>query len=182
MKAFTAALESLGKPRFSIGAIPPTPELVDQFFNDSTGTGRRRRNRRARAVERGRRLGVRRGPGVPGLSRPRSHTIVATWTTARPASPATRTCWRSFSSTSFATYCTPKASSSRLCRRWSRQRIPRPCNERSSMHLEETKHQVERLKESSSCSGARPKAKPCKGMAGIIEEGQEVIDEGDEQG
>src|SRR5690349_13285351 len=39
MKAFTAALESLGKPRFSIGQIPPTPGLVDQFFNDSTGRG-----------------------------------------------------------------------------------------------------------------------------------------------
>ena len=39
MKAFTAALESLGKPRFSIGKIPPTPSLVDQFFNDSTGAG-----------------------------------------------------------------------------------------------------------------------------------------------
>jgi Mn-containing catalase len=39
MKAFTAALESMGKPSFSIGAIPPTPGLVDQYFNDSTGTG-----------------------------------------------------------------------------------------------------------------------------------------------
>ena len=39
MKAFTAALESMGKPRFSIGKIPPTPGLVDQFFNDSTGDG-----------------------------------------------------------------------------------------------------------------------------------------------
>src|SRR6201997_2562001 len=41
MKAFTAALESMGKPQFSIGRIPPTPELVDQYFNDSTGTGDR---------------------------------------------------------------------------------------------------------------------------------------------
>src|ERR687886_3107487 len=41
MKAFTAALESLGKPRFSIGKIPPTPTLVNQFFNDSTGIGDR---------------------------------------------------------------------------------------------------------------------------------------------
>src|SRR5688572_25971869 len=39
MKAFTAALESMGKPRFMIGKIPPTPGLVDQFFNDSTGVG-----------------------------------------------------------------------------------------------------------------------------------------------
>jgi hypothetical protein len=29
----------MGKPRFSIGKIPPTPGLVDQFFNDSTGVG-----------------------------------------------------------------------------------------------------------------------------------------------
>jgi Mn-containing catalase len=41
MKAFTAALESMGKPAFSIGRIPPTPGLVDQYFNDSTGIGDR---------------------------------------------------------------------------------------------------------------------------------------------
>lgn len=39
MKAFTAALESMGKDRFTIGLIPPTPGLVDEYFNDSTGTG-----------------------------------------------------------------------------------------------------------------------------------------------
>ena len=39
MKAFTAALESLGKNPFSIGKIAPTPGLVDEYFNDSTGTG-----------------------------------------------------------------------------------------------------------------------------------------------
>jgi Mn-containing catalase len=41
MKAFTAALESLGKDMFSIGRIPPTPELVNQYFDDSTGMGDR---------------------------------------------------------------------------------------------------------------------------------------------
>src|SRR5919106_3397956 len=39
MKAFTAALESMNRPRFMIGKIPATPGLVDQFFNDSTGVG-----------------------------------------------------------------------------------------------------------------------------------------------
>jgi Mn-containing catalase len=39
MRAFTAALETMGKPQFSIGLIAPTPGLVDQFFNDSTGVG-----------------------------------------------------------------------------------------------------------------------------------------------
>jgi Mn-containing catalase len=39
MKAFSAALESLEKPPFSIGRIAPTSGLVDEFFNASTGTG-----------------------------------------------------------------------------------------------------------------------------------------------
>jgi Mn-containing catalase len=41
MKAFTAALGSMGKKPFSIGSIPPTPELVRQYFDDSTGIGDR---------------------------------------------------------------------------------------------------------------------------------------------
>jgi Mn-containing catalase len=39
MRAFSAALESMEKPAFSIGIIAPTPRLVDQFFNGSTGEG-----------------------------------------------------------------------------------------------------------------------------------------------
>ena len=37
MRAFTAALDSMEKPQFSVGIIQPTPHLVDQFFNGSTG-------------------------------------------------------------------------------------------------------------------------------------------------
>lgn len=37
MKAFTFALESMGKDRFTIGLRPPTGDLVNQYFNDSTG-------------------------------------------------------------------------------------------------------------------------------------------------
>ncbi len=39
MKAFMLALDSLGLPTLQIGLIPPTPGLVDQYFNDSTGEG-----------------------------------------------------------------------------------------------------------------------------------------------
>ena len=39
MKAFMAALESMGKDPLEVGEIPPTPGIVDQFFNDSTGQG-----------------------------------------------------------------------------------------------------------------------------------------------
>lgn len=39
MRAFAAALESMEKPPFAIGIIQPTPGLVDQYFNASTGQG-----------------------------------------------------------------------------------------------------------------------------------------------
>jgi len=39
MKGFALALESMGKPAFSIGRVAPTPGLVNQYFNDSTGAG-----------------------------------------------------------------------------------------------------------------------------------------------
>jgi Mn-containing catalase len=48
-------------------------------------------------------------------------------------------------------------------------------------HLEETKGQVERLKQAFELLGAKAKAKPCKGMQGLVEEGQETITEGKEK-
>lgn len=39
LRAFMQALDSLGKSLLTIGKIPPTPEIVDQYYNDSTGTG-----------------------------------------------------------------------------------------------------------------------------------------------
>lgn len=39
MKAFMLALDSLGKGPLDIGFLAPTPGLVDQYFNDSTGEG-----------------------------------------------------------------------------------------------------------------------------------------------
>lgn len=37
LRSFSAALESMEKPAYSIGVIEPTPGLVDQYFNASTG-------------------------------------------------------------------------------------------------------------------------------------------------
>jgi Mn-containing catalase len=39
MKAFMLALDSMGKDPLSIGKIPPSADLVNKYFNDSTGTG-----------------------------------------------------------------------------------------------------------------------------------------------
>ncbi|MGA8029326.1 MAG: DUF892 family protein [Bryobacteraceae bacterium] len=48
-------------------------------------------------------------------------------------------------------------------------------------HLEETKGHVERLKQGFELLGAKAKAKPCKAMQGLVEEGQETITEGKEK-
>jgi ferritin-like metal-binding protein YciE len=47
-------------------------------------------------------------------------------------------------------------------------------------HLEETKGHVERLKQVFETLGEKPKAKACKAMQGLVEEGQETIAEGKE--
>ncbi|HTF62697.1 MAG TPA: manganese catalase family protein [Edaphobacter sp.] len=39
MKAFQAALDSMEKQPFSIGMLKPTPGIVDEYFNGSTGDG-----------------------------------------------------------------------------------------------------------------------------------------------
>ena len=39
MKAFIIALQSMGKDPLKVGEIPPSPEVVNSYFNDSTGEG-----------------------------------------------------------------------------------------------------------------------------------------------
>jgi len=48
-------------------------------------------------------------------------------------------------------------------------------------HAEETKAQVDRLKQAFELLGARAKAKPCQAMQGLLAEGMETIEEGKEK-
>ena len=48
-------------------------------------------------------------------------------------------------------------------------------------HLLETEQQIERLNECFSLLGVAARAKPCKGMAGLVEEGQEVMEKGEDK-
>jgi ferritin-like metal-binding protein YciE len=45
------------------------------------------------------------------------------------------------------------------------------------MHLEETREQITRLEEVFEALGEKVKAKPCAGMAGILEEGKDTMEE-----
>lgn len=48
-------------------------------------------------------------------------------------------------------------------------------------HLQQTEQQVERLKEAFALMGEKAEPKPCKGMKGLLEEGQETIEDGKEK-
>ncbi len=48
-------------------------------------------------------------------------------------------------------------------------------------HLEETKGHVDRLKQAFEALGQKAKAKPCRAMQGLVEEGQEKIEEGQDK-
>ena len=180
MKAFTAALESMNKPRFSIGRIPPTPGLVDQFFNDSTGEGE------DGEIDA-------RGPWNDGgeWTRVDAPAFQAVQVAADEVGDAVddRT-------TSTATE--PEMLEELLVEQLRDllhaegqlvKALPKMAEAATSetlrgafeTHLEETRQQVDRLKEVFGLLGVGAKAKTCKGMAGLIEEGEEVIEEGEEQ-
>ena len=48
-------------------------------------------------------------------------------------------------------------------------------------HLAQTQGQVERLKSALSLLGEDVESKPCKGMKGLLEEGEEIIEDGQDQ-
>ena len=48
-------------------------------------------------------------------------------------------------------------------------------------HLLETEGQIERLNECFSLLGETARAKPCRGMMGLVEEGREVMEQGEEK-
>jgi Mn-containing catalase len=176
MKAFTAALESMGKPRFMIGRIPPTPGLVDQFFNDSTGAGD------DGDIDA-------RGPWNEGadwerVEAPAFHDL-------RQSSPdgAGRVDDRS-TSTSDAPELLEELLVEQLRDLLNAEgqlvkALPKMAQAANSealqlaleTHLEQTRGQVERLKEVFALVGVAAKGKTCKGMQGLIEEGEEVMAE-----
>ncbi len=120
MKAFTAALESLNKPRFSIGRIPPTPGLVDQFFNESTGAGEDGGfDARGPWNDGGDWTRVE-APAFQALQADDDAVGDARSIPERPVRPLSLRCWRSCWSTICVICCMPKDNWSRRSRRWRR--------------------------------------------------------------
>jgi len=169
MKAFAAALESMKKPAFSIGRIAPTPGLVNQFFNDSTGTGDEGE------IDT-------RGPWNEGGDWEFVESPAFQQATDAPSSIRTESSPPTapdgldellvdelrdiLHAEKQLTKALPKMAKAA---RFDRLR------ELFELHLQETELQIERINECFELLGVSARAKPCKGMMGLVEEGQEVM-------
>jgi len=177
MKAFAAALESMKKPAFSIGRIAPTPGLVNQFFNDSTGTGDEGE------IDT-------RGPWNEGGE----WEFVESPALQQAASGNGSAPIKAESSPSIAPDGIGELLVDELrdilhAEKQLTKALPKMAKaarfdqlrELFEQHLIETEQQIERLNECFELLGETARAKPCKGMMGIVEEGQEVMSEGKEK-
>jgi Mn-containing catalase len=180
MKAFTAALESMGKPRFSIGKIPPTPGLVDQFFDDSTGIGEDGEIDARGPWNQGEDLVLVQSPAFQDLRQTRSDNgpAVDDRSTSTAGAPAMLEplLVEQLQDLLHAEGQLLKALPTMI--EAARAPVLRFALEK---HLSETEDQVERLKEAFTLLDATPKPKHCTGMAGLLDEGTEVIEEGEDK-
>ena len=180
MRAFTLALESMGKPPLSIGKIAPTPTLVDQFFNDSTGEGDHGEIDSRGPWNEGEPWQFVEAPAfqdLKSLDADAAPTIHAESSDLVESGPIEELLVDELRDILHAEKQLVKAlpKMAKAARSTQLQRL-------IAHHLEETETQVERLNESLRLLGAPARAKPCKGMAGLVEEGEEVMTEGKKKG
>src|SRR3984885_7994446 len=174
MKAFSLALESMGKPAFSIGRIAPTPGLVNQFFNDSTGTGDHGEIDTRGPWNEGADWVFTPSPALQNADPSGAPSIVAE--SAPLDAP-----------TGFDELLVDQLRDILHAEKQLTKALPKMAKaarydqlrELFEIHLGETEAQVERINECFELLDKRARAKPCKGMQGIVEEGEEVMKEGE---
>jgi Mn-containing catalase len=174
MKAFAAALESMKKPAFSIGKIAPTPGLVNQFFNDSTGVGDEGEIDTRGPWNEGGDWEFVESPAMQQVGAEPSAAIKTE--SSPPTAPdgidelLVDELRDILHAEKQLTKALPKMAKAA---RFDQLR------ELFEQHLLETEQQIERINECFSLLGVTSRAKPCKGMMGLVEEGQEVMEKGE---
>jgi len=172
MRAFSIALESLGRPPLSIGRIAPTPGLAEQFFNDSTGTGDNGEVDSRGPWNEGEPWVYVEAPALQPQDGDGNELPVPSAQKSRDATAA------------FEDLLIDQLHDLLSAERQLVKALPRLAKAARSdqlariidRHLDETKNQVERLEECLTKLGASTRAKVCLGMAGILEEGEENIE------
>jgi Mn-containing catalase len=173
MMAFAAALESMKKPAFSIGKIAPTPGLVNQFFNDSTGTGDEGEIDTRGPWNEGGDWEFVNSPALQAAPGGDATSVVITESSPPEATNGIAELLVEelrdiLHAEKQLTKALPKMAKAA---RFDRLR------ELFELHLTETEGQIDRLNECFSLLGETARAKACKGMMGLVEEGQEVMNE-----
>jgi Mn-containing catalase len=176
MKAFSAALESMKKPAFSIGKIAPTPGLVSQFFNDSTGSGDEGE------IDT-------RGPWNEGGDWEYVASPALQDPSAGGTSPVKAESSPPIVSEGLQDLLIDQLRDILHAEKQLLKALPKMAKaarydrlrELMELHLAETEEQVERINECFSLLGVTARAKACKAMMGLVEEGEEVIEEGKEK-
>jgi Mn-containing catalase len=175
MKAFAAALESMKKPSFSIGKLAPTPGLVDQFFNDSTGAGDDGEIDTRGPWNQG---GDWDFTESPALSEASTGTSPIKAESSPPVAPE-----------GLAELLVEELRDILHAEKQLTKALPQMAaaarfdklRELFELHLAETELQIDRLNDCFTLLGETARAKPCKGMAGLVEEGQEVMAKGEKK-
>lgn len=173
MKAFAAALESLDKPRFSIGKIPPTKGLVDQYFNDSTGRGEMGEVDTRGPWNEGDSWELVEAPAFQdarGMNGGSSPVIASEASEASEPDAIRELLVHQMRDLLHAEKQLVKALPKMIKAAQSEQLATL-----LETHLAETEEQVNRLTEGLKLLDAPTRAKPCKGMMGLLEEGDEVM-------
>ena len=176
MRAFSLALESMGKPPLSIGKIAPTPQLVDQFFNDSTGEGDHGEVDARGPWNEGEPWEFVESPAFQDFNG--GDDVEAPGIHAESSDPQASEPIQELLVDQLRDVLHAEKQLLKALPKMAKAARSAQLQGLFGTHLQETEIQVERLNEGLKILGAPIRAKPCKGMVGLVEEGDDVISEG----
>lgn len=178
MKAFAAALESMEKPAFSIGRISPTPGLVNQFFNDSTGSGDHGEIDTRGPWNEGGEWNFVESPAIQQFE---TNGAFNSSVLAESSSIGDDTGFTELLVDELRDILHAEKQLLKALPNMTAAARFEQLRALFEQHLSETEEQVERLNECFALLGQSARAKPCKGMMGLVEEGQEVMKKGEKK-
>jgi Mn-containing catalase len=172
MKAFMLALETMGKPPLSIGQIAPTPGLVQQFFNGSTGLGQEGEMDVRDAWNQGGDWQFVESPVITSQNGSESSDGLL----AERNDPVDNEILRElFVEQLQDLHDAENQLIEALPQMISKAETP-SLKASLEIHLQETKEQVSRISQIFEMLTVSPKTRTCKGMQGLLQEGQEVME------
>lgn len=177
MKAFAAALDSMEKPRFSVGKIAPSKPLVDQYFNDSTGTGDMGEIDTTGPWNEGEEWQVMDAPAFQD-----ARQLTSGEGAGEILSEASGAADTGMIAELLIDQMRDLLHAEKQLTKALPKMIKAARTDQLSLlletHLEETERQIERLNEALKLLDATVRTKACKGMMGLLEEGDEILSAG----